>query len=930
MGHVSRALTTALAAVALTAGAAVPAHAQPTAESIPGAPPGATGERLPEGWRFAGGELVWRSPEPVGTGGALVEFRSGTRTLGIPKPSPDHRTFRLPADAGQVGPLSELQVFAGSRRLDKAGAESETGSGSDRAPGQRHSAAAPAPQAPLPANAVDPGVPGKYRTTSGEYALKPVRLPGYKEPVEMRATVVGPTDAPGKRPLALFLHGRNATCYQPGTKMPTMNWPCKPGYKELPSYRGHLHDQKRLASQGYVTISISANGVNAQDGRTADQGTQARSSLVRHHLARWAQWGKDPAKAPGAVRATEPADLSKVLLVGHSRGGEGVNRAALDSVSPPPPAEDGYRGRVSWRIRGTVLIGPTLFGQNPAPDVPSMTILPGCDGDVSDLQGQIRLDGTRGIGRGAALHSAVYMVGANHNYFNTEWTPGQAEGPAADDVWDDESPVCGPKARHRLSARQQRAAGTTYIAAAARLFLAGDDRVRPLLDGSGRRAPSADPARVLTHAVGGNRTAAILPDAPLSVTNGRVCRQVTPDDAKACRPGSDPGRSPHFAEWFVARDEPGRNAVTARWTKPGTPVRLTPKRSFSLAGSDALALRLIVPPNSKGTRLDVTLADTSGKRVKLGQVTVDGLPGSANTTAHWARELRVPLKAAAGSGVDLKRIRSLELTPRSGSGELWLMDAWGWRPGTPAVRPVALPRLDISRMTVQEGDSGTRTHRTTVRATGKGTGVIKLAVVDPKTGESTVRTVAVSAGRPATVSVTVTGNSRYDVDLDHMVAAKAVRGTAVGAALGGVLVRNDDPIPTITVTPVAGPVTEGQKLTWKVQLSAPADTTIETPFTFLPVEGGTELSTKDVDPQWLSDRLGLPADPERPLSADNSYLWTSVPEGSTSLEVSVPTAADALTEPEESLRAQMHIFDGDGNLVPGPIVTGTVEDAPLR
>ncbi|MEU0987920.1 hypothetical protein [Streptomyces sp. NPDC005953] len=912
MRLVSRALTAALAAVALAAGAA---HALPTAESIPGAPPGASEERLPNGWRIADGELLWSSPEPVGMGGALVEFRSGERTLGVPEATPDHRTFRLRIDRARVGPVSELQVVAGSRRLDAAGAHP--------APDQRRAPVPATPPVPLPTNPVDPGVPGKYRTTSGEYALKSVRLPGYQHPVEMRATVVGPTDAPGKRPLALFLHGRHTTCYEPGTDEANIRWPCPTGQKAIPSYRGYLHDQKHLASQGYVTVSISANGVNGQDGWKADAGAQARSSLVRQHLARWAEWGAKPAKAPGAVRAMDAVDLSKVLLVGHSRGGEGVNRAALDSVYPPPRAEDGARAPVSWRIRGTVLIGPTIFGQNPTPDVPSITVLPGCDGDMNDLQGQMYLDASRGIGRGTALHSAVYMVGANHNYFNTEWTPGQAEAPAHDDVWGDEDPVCSAGAGTRLSAKQQQTAGTTYIAAAAQLFLAGDDRVRPLLDGSGRRAASAGPARVLTHAVGGNRTAAILPDTPLSVTNGRVCQQVSPRADQACIQRSEPGRSPHFAPWEYTDDEPGRNAVRADWDKPGTPVKLTPKRAFSLAGSDALALRVIVPPDISGTRLDIAVTDTSGKRVTLGQAEVDGLPGPGGTASYWARELRVPLKAAATAGLDLKQIRSLELTPRGTSGKLWLMDAWGWRPGTPAVRPVSLPRVDVDLKTVKEGDSGTRTHRVNVRATGKGTGVIKLGVIDPNSDWSTVRTVKVQASGSVSVPITVRGNRTFDDDVHHPVVAKAVRGTVVGGAIGGVLAENDDPMPVISVDPVVDSVAEGGKLTWQVRLSAPADTYFLTRFVFRSTGGGPELSTKDVDPQWLA-QLGVSADPERPLSG--AELWSPILPGETSLEVSVPTIADALNEPEESLRMQLGVLQLDDSWSEGPTVTGKVRD----
>ncbi|WP_447035256.1 alpha/beta hydrolase family protein [Streptomyces sp. DSM 118878] len=933
MRRVPRVAATALAVLALAAVTPGAAHALPSADPPPPASPTASpaespvppgsGDGLPEGWRLAGEgsgtELVWAADEPVPMGDARVEFYAGDRLLGRPSATRDRRSFRLPLNGEGIGPAQKLRVLAGGRRLDAAGPAPRT-----RAPRAASPAALP------PANAVDPGKKGRYRTTGGEYTLKSVKLPGLPEPVEMRADVIGPVNAPGKRPLALFLHGRHYTCYGTGDGQGG-GWPCGRGTKPVPSHAGYHKAQELLASQGYVTVSIAANGINGQDDLAEDGGAQARSSLVRLHLGRWADWAEQPSGAPAAVRALAPADLSRVLLVGHSRGGEGVNRAALDSLHAPPADQDGYHGPTRWKIRGNVLIGPTAFGQNPVPDVPSATILPGCDGDVSDLQGETYVDGTRRVSRGAALHSAVYMVGANHNFFNSEWTPGQATAPADDDFGDDTDPLCSPEKKTRLTASQQQRAGATYIAAAARLFVAGDDRVRPLLDGAERRAPSADPARVLTHAVGARRTAAFLPDASTTVRGGKVCAQVDTSAARACLPSSTAGTSPHFAEWEVA-PEPGRDAVALRWTRPGDPVRVSPARPVSLAGADRLALRLIVPPNTTGTKLDVTLVDASGHRAKLGRVRVDGVPGSAQTASYWAREVRVPLSPAVRDKLDLKRVKTLELTPRSRSGKAWLMDAWGWRPGTPAVKPVALPRVDVGRLTVDEGDSGVRTHHIPVRVSGRGSGEVRLFLPGPGTDRVTHRTVKVRPGtHDIDVPVEVRGNTRYGYDVGHDAFVKAVRGAVVGSHHGGVAVRDDDPMPKVTLEPVADRVTEGKPLKWRMTLSETVDADITAGISFLPVDGGAELSTLDVDKGWLRDVVGVPAGPARKLSRmseDDESLYVSVPAGKKSTEVRVPTVKDDVREPAESLKARLSVYDGSWEPRPGgPVVTGTVRNA---
>ncbi|MEV6631826.1 hypothetical protein AB0M54_13850 [Actinoplanes sp. NPDC051470] len=884
-----RVLTAAAATVALLIGTGGAAWADPPTSPVP--------DRLPSGWSLDDDKLVWTAPRPVPMGDAAVEFWSGDRLLGRARGAADQRTFRMPVPDD----TDDLSVRAAGKRLDAA------------APPQRRKGTAPAAlPPPSPAGELDPGAPGPYATTTGEYDLPSAKLPDFPADVEMRGVVVAPTNAPGPRPLALFLHGRHYTCYQgDDPDKITGDWPCPEGLTEVPSYRGYLQSQQLLASQGYVTVSISANGINGQDFAADDGGAQARSSLVRLHLAQWA------ARNPAIARVAPQADLSKVFLVGHSRGGEGVNRAAMDTLNPPPAAVDGYHGKVGWTIRGTLLIGPTIFGHDPVPDVPSATILPGCDGDVSDLQGQIFVDGTRGVGNGKALHSALLFVGANHNYFNTEWTPGQSAAPSFDDFFTDPGapdPLCSPGTPTRLTERQQQTAGATYIATAARLFVAGDDRARPLLDGTGVRAPSADPARVLSHAVGAGRTPAILPDARPAVTGGKLCLQVAADPADACLVNEDfSGGSPHFTPFFVVSPEEGRYAV-----RVDGPATVRPAKPASLAGASDLAVRLIVPPNTTG-RFGLSASSPGGKTFDLGDVTVEGAPGSESTSSYWAREVRVERPKG------LTSLASLSVTPRQ-AGPSWLIDAWGFRPGTPAPSATALSRIDVGEIEATEGDSGTATYQVPVAVKGKAGGKVRLFLVDPDTfsARSWVADVRPGSSR-IDVPVEVTGNDTYGGSERWYVLAKAVRNTMVGDYEGGVDVREDDPRPDITVTPASVTAAEGGSLTWTINLSAAAEVPIY--LIFLPQPTEAELSSTDVDPEWFTGNSGESYEPSRALSSTGLQPFVEVEAGTTTAQLIMPTVSDDAAEGAENVRWQATVYNFDtGELEPLSVVNGTLTD----
>lgn len=57
------------------------------------------------------------------------------------------------------------------------------------------------------------------------------------------------------------------------------------------------------------------------------------------------------------------------------------------------------------------------------------------------------------------------------------------------------------------------------------------------------------------------------------------------------------------------------------------------------------------------------------------------------------------------------------------------------------------------------------------------------------------------------------------------------------------------------------------------------------------------------------------------------YLSVSVPAGKLSTELTVPTVADGLKEPEESVRLRMITYDDSWEPHEGPVFTGTVRDA---
>ena len=848
--------------------------------------------------------LTWTSPRPLQVTDSRPEIAGPGAVSSSTVVDSTGRHVSVTVHATTLPDVGAYDVTAGARVLDK------------RSPVEQRSAKGVGRRPATTQLADDPGVPGPFHVVSADYRLPGVKLPGLPAKVEMLGHVVRPVQSDPADPLVLFLHGRHDSCYQTG-QVPTgpqPDWPCGQGESPVPSYLGYVYAQRLLASQGYVTVSISADGINAQDYRAADGGAADRALLVRRHLALWAQWARSGRYA---------VDMSHVVLVGHSRGGEGVDRASITTPLSAP-----------YTISGQVLIGPTDFGYQTAPYVPTVTILPYCDGDVSDLEGQQFTDIARDAAPDdTALHSSVLVMGADHNFFNSEWTPGISAAPSFDDWGGPEHKTCGSKTPARLTAAEQRAVGRTYIAGAVHLFAKGDDGVLPMFDGSVVSVASAGNADVRSEAVGGGRVlrrpgfGALPSPAPTATT--LICRGTTgPVGSKACGAGIDPVRAPHWVEGF-SPGLPTRPAFQMTWTSAGQTGGLVFRSPLDLSSASSLDLRTIVDPRIGDVSLALRLYDAQGETLAT-PVNAGDLPalptGDYSLGKEWAQTLRVPLSAIPVDHRDA--VTRIDLVARNARGRVWVLDVAAVPTALPAVPHRRLPVVDLGTAEKAEGD-GPAASSIAVPYTVSGDltspGRLTVLASDTSTGESqpAMSVVIPAHATGGTIKVPYQPNRIDDIDVRTItVDAYATRGVMTGSYIGKGRIVDDDPTPSLVAAPVRPRVVEGAPARWRLTLSKPVDY-----YLFVranPVRGhGTRARFTVGDlPKKLRQESFRPVPPlSTPLWTTNFTTYVSILPGHATGRLALPTSAPAKVDGDRTITMRFHT---PGYTLAGPPAAATV------
>ena len=220
----------------------------------------------------------------------------------------------------------------------------------------------------------------------------------------------------GPFPLAVFAHGNHG---------PLEN-----------STPGYLYLCRLLASHGIVAATIDVNFLNGFNFGEND----ARAIVHLEHLKQFRTWNNTP---------THPlhgrVDLNRILIVGHSRGGEAVGHASLFNrlASVGAVLLDGSAGLGPYRfgLSAVAAIAPTdrqftpVSGPTVVPD--SYYLVHGSqDADVSSFEGYHTYERAHAVDvanptvSDGKFKAMLWVHKANHNQFNSIWASETAVGVA--------------------------------------------------------------------------------------------------------------------------------------------------------------------------------------------------------------------------------------------------------------------------------------------------------------------------------------------------------------------------------------------------------------------------------------------------------------------------------------------------------------------
>lgn len=246
------------------------------------------------------------------------------------------------------------------------------------------------------------------------------------EEVEIRGALYYPADRAEPSPLIVLVHGNHGSC-DSGTNSSGLT--CAE-FKR--NEAGYAYLGENLATWGYTTFSLSQDQLMMRQDGSKGKGMHQRRKLIAAALDALSAANEEgglPADEHTTIGTTlvGKLDMTRIGLMGHSRGGDAVtsfidyNRIRTDGPRYP--------------LRGVISLAPVDYERKAPYGTPYMTILPWCDGDVSNLQGARFFERSQYInGDDPFPRVQSSQLGAIHNWYNTVWFADGQDGTTTPDA----------------------------------------------------------------------------------------------------------------------------------------------------------------------------------------------------------------------------------------------------------------------------------------------------------------------------------------------------------------------------------------------------------------------------------------------------------------------------------------------------------------
>jgi dienelactone hydrolase len=296
---------------------------------------------------------------------------------------------------------------------------------------------------PLPISAPNPGDPGDYQVHTFTYGSGYDRLRerfadqaevvtatvdasaiiknwdwsrewlwGYGiDELPLNGTVWMP-EGSGRFPIALIVHGNHSMADFSDT-----------GY----DYLG-----EQLASRGYIAVSVDENFINHSTWEggldTLSEDMTIRAWLLLQHLIEIEKLDQ----ASGNPFSGK-VDMERITLIGHSRGGQAAVLASTYDQFFAADEYEKYRVNRNFGIDAVIAIAPTdtiIYDRTLTVNNINYLLLQGSnDADVTTFAGDRQYKRIKQAVGTDYFKTSLYIQGANHGQFNTEWGRGDITHP---------------------------------------------------------------------------------------------------------------------------------------------------------------------------------------------------------------------------------------------------------------------------------------------------------------------------------------------------------------------------------------------------------------------------------------------------------------------------------------------------------------------